>query len=168
MIKEDANIAKSVDLLDNQMRKTHEGAIRRVRSDISAPPVPLPTSMRNADGSKSYVIDDNPVPFSSSAFAPVFQTRLKDVAFTGDTESVTLQCTVIGRPTPTVNWYHNESPIVDDGRREWSFDNGRARLTIRKPQYSDSGMYTCQAENEHGQTICVGRLKMGGKSSNKF
>uniref|UniRef100_A0A914WDR8 Muscle M-line assembly protein unc-89 n=1 Tax=Plectus sambesii TaxID=2011161 RepID=A0A914WDR8_9BILA len=145
VIKEDAHIAKSVSMLDSQMRKTHEGAIRRVRSDISAPPVPLPTSFSNADGT----------------FAPVFQTRLKEVAYTAETDSVTLQCSVIGRPTPTITWFHNESPIVDDGRREWSFENGRARLTIRKPQYSDSGVYTCQAENDHGQTLCVGRLKMG-------
>ncbi|VDK29541.1 unnamed protein product [Gongylonema pulchrum] len=85
------------------MRGSHRGAIRRIRSDISKA-VPLAT---REDGT----------------FGAIFRKRLKDVAFVESGCVVTFECVVIGNPQPTIEWYFNESVVVEDNKHKISYEN---------------------------------------------
>lgn len=123
------------------------------------------------------------------AFGAIFRDRLKDVAFVEDGSTVIFKCTVIGNPQPTIEWFFNESLIVDDYKHKvWIFqfsqflnsnhlfykfiillflfqifyENGLCQLTIRKIDLTDLGEYACVASNEHDTDRTCARLIAGG------
>lgn len=75
---------------------------------------------------------------------------------------VTFQCVVVGTPEPSVCWFHNEALVVEGPRHKAAYEHHKATLTIKTAQLTDVGVYKCVAENEHGQSTCVARLKQGG------
>ncbi|VDK64426.1 unnamed protein product [Onchocerca ochengi] len=141
LIREDENIAKSVENLGRDMHGSHLGAIRRIRSDISKA---IPAASRE-DGT----------------FGAIFRDRLKDVAFVEDGSTVIFKCTVIGNPQPTIEWFFNESLIVDDYKHKIFYENGLCQLTIRKIDLTDLGEYACVASNEHDTDRTCARLIAG-------
>uniref|UniRef100_A0A669C120 Contactin-3 n=1 Tax=Oreochromis niloticus TaxID=8128 RepID=A0A669C120_ORENI len=59
------------------------------------------------------------------------------------------ECKAIGKPRPTYRWLKNGQIHLEAGR-----------LTIPKISLSDSGMYQCVAENEHGSVYASAELKV--------
>ncbi|MFH4974950.1 hypothetical protein AB6A40_001659 [Gnathostoma spinigerum] len=143
LIREDPTIAESVENLNRDMRKSHNGAIRRIRSDISKL-APVATR-KNTDGT----------------FGAIFKKRLRDVAFLEGANMVTFECTVIGSPQPNVTWYHFESAITNDGKYTISRDNEICHLQIRSPTLAEVGEYSCTASNEHGSDRTSASLMTG-------
>uniref|UniRef100_A0A915PP41 Uncharacterized protein n=1 Tax=Setaria digitata TaxID=48799 RepID=A0A915PP41_9BILA len=141
LMREDENIAKSVENLERDMRGSHRGAIRRIRSDINKA---VPAASRE-DGT----------------FGPVFRDRLKDIAFIENGSEVTFECAVVGNPQPTVEWFFNESLVVDDCKHKILYESGFSQLTIRKTDFTDLGEYACVASNEHGLDRTCARLLTG-------
>lgn len=66
------------------------------------------------------------------------------------TQTVTLECVATGNPRPTIVWLHSGEPLRLVGRRR-RLENGSQKLVITNVGQSDSGRYTCVAENEVGR-----------------
>lgn len=127
-MREDENIAKSVENLERNMHGSHLGAIRRIRSDISKA---IPAASRE-DGSKKncylkfffsnsisrkYIKLDRDFQFFL-AFGAIFRNRLKDQPFLGNGCTVTFKCAIVGNPQPTVEWFFNENLVVNDHKHK--------------------------------------------------
>ena len=65
-------------------------------------------------------------------------------------QTVILECIAVGNPRPTIVWLHRGEPLKLDGRRR-RLENNNQKLIITNVQQSDSGRYTCVAENEIGR-----------------
>ncbi|KHJ47618.1 immunoglobulin I-set domain protein [Trichuris suis] len=73
---------------------------------------------------------------------------------------VTFECTVVGSPTPVVNWLFNKQPLVSSSWCQISTDGGeRHMLTIREFKPEHVGLYDVVAENKYGSTMSSGRLQ---------
>ncbi|VDK70889.1 unnamed protein product [Litomosoides sigmodontis] len=141
LIREDQNIAKSVENLELSVRGTHLGAIRRIRSDISKA---IPAASKE-----------------NGTFGAIFRNRLKDLPFTENGCTVVFKCAVVGNPHPTVEWFFNESSVTDDHKHKIFYENGNCQLTIEAIDLTDLGEYSCVASNEHGVDRTSARLITG-------
>uniref|UniRef100_A0A673CAA7 Contactin 4 n=1 Tax=Sphaeramia orbicularis TaxID=375764 RepID=A0A673CAA7_9TELE len=66
------------------------------------------------------------------------------------------ECKAVGKPRPTYRWLKNGLPLTAQGRI--LVDSGT--LSISRISLSDSGMYQCVAENEHGSVYASAELKV--------
>lgn len=72
------------------------------------------------------------------------------------------KCSVIGIPTPEVQWYKEYMYIEPDNEKYViSEEKGCHTLKIRNVCLSDSATYRCRAVNCAGEAICRGFLTMG-------
>ncbi|XP_014662216.1 PREDICTED: basement membrane-specific heparan sulfate proteoglycan core protein-like [Priapulus caudatus] len=62
-------------------------------------------------------------------------------------ETVTIECTAVGVPTPFINWRLNWGHVPPPPRVSSTSVDGFGRLTIRNVQFSDQGAYSCEAIN---------------------
>lgn len=97
-------------------------------------------------------------------FAPIFQSRLRnEICFIEGASAVTLECNVVGNPTPEVTFYHHESALTNDGRYSISINGEVCKMVIQKPALGvDTGEYSCVAINPLGRDKCSCRLISGG------
>ncbi|OCT61204.1 hypothetical protein XELAEV_18047227mg [Xenopus laevis] len=65
-------------------------------------------------------------------------------------ESVTLECTIDGYPSPTVVWYREDYRIENSVDFQIIVEQEVVRLVIREAFAEDSGRFTCTASNEAG------------------
>ncbi|XP_053285471.1 contactin-4 [Pleuronectes platessa] len=66
------------------------------------------------------------------------------------------ECKAIGKPKPAYRWLKNGQPLTAEGRIHVE----AGRLTISRISLSDSGMYQCVSENEHGAVYASAELKV--------
>lgn len=78
-------------------------------------------------------------------------------------EVATLQCTVVGNPTPTVKWYRSNEELKPGKSREISYNpqTGIATLKILQPTKQDQTLYTVCATNFNGRAECRANLIVG-------
>jgi len=94
--------------------------------------------------------------------SPTFVKRLSPVKVM-DGESVNLTCIVEGKPTPRVEWYHNDKPIKEGKEITIIQDmEGICSLAITEVFPEDAGEYTCHAINPVGEAICKSSLVVEG------
>jgi len=62
---------------------------------------------------------------------------------TTEGQNVTLDCTAIGEPPPTITWYKDNQLLNISGR----FTQDSSSLTITKVSREDNGTYYCNATN---------------------
>ncbi|CDW55769.1 Muscle M line assembly protein unc 89 [Trichuris trichiura] len=66
-------------------------------------------------------------------------------------ESLTLECSVTGKPRPTVQWFRNGEEIEEEESVKLETgDNGVCRLTVHNVTQKDAGQYRCIATNTSG------------------
>ncbi|KAI3422567.1 hypothetical protein GPALN_013067 [Globodera pallida] len=66
-------------------------------------------------------------------------------------ESLTVECSLSGSPTPAIAWSQNGTPLVSHPERcVLSFDGECATLSFFKISSTDAGTYSCSAENAAG------------------
>ncbi|ESO07120.1 hypothetical protein HELRODRAFT_191066 [Helobdella robusta] len=72
------------------------------------------------------------------------------------------ECIVVGYPTPEITWFHNGKPIRQTKDFDFTFDiyNGKCVLLIHELYLEDTGVYLCQAKNEHGSDTTVAKLRV--------
>lgn len=63
--------------------------------------------------------------------------------------TASLPCRAVGTPTPKIRW-HKDGVFIEMGNRFTISNNGT--LLIDNLQHSDSGLYTCIASSESGNT----------------
>jgi hypothetical protein len=78
-------------------------------------------------------------------------------------EVATLQCTVVGTPTPVVKWYRANEELEPGKSREISYnpETGIATLKILEPTEQDQTLYTVCATNPNGRAECRANLIVG-------
>ncbi|XP_078535314.1 striated muscle preferentially expressed protein kinase isoform X2 [Lissotriton helveticus] len=113
-----------------------EGGTGRPRS---APPSPSLAPKR------ARVTNDQVVPDGTTCLPPQFTRKLKNAAI-GTGCDIRLKVVVAGCPTPTLSWYRNDEPIQLHGQEYGT-------LWIRESKMEDAGVYTCVAQNEHGEAM---------------
>lgn len=92
--------------------------------------------------------------------APYFTERLGEVE-TEQGKNVRLECTVIGKPEPDVQWLFNGQPVnIDNSHFIAQKDaKGHHSLTINNARAEDAGKYSCEAVNKAGKDETTGLLK---------
>lgn len=94
--------------------------------------------------------------------SPIFVKKLSPVRVM-DGESVNLTCVVKGKPTPKVEWYHNDKPIKEGKEITIVQDmEGVCSLAITEVFPEDAGEYTCRAINPVGEAVCMSSLVVEG------
>ncbi|XP_054286109.1 roundabout homolog 2-like isoform X1 [Macrosteles quadrilineatus] len=75
----------------------------------------------------------------------------------------TLPCQARGSPSPRIKWYRNGSPVDPHASSRISIlPSGTLQIDDLQP--SDSGLYTCTASSESGETSWSASLSVGGPS----
>uniref|UniRef100_A0A1B0AI49 Ig-like domain-containing protein n=1 Tax=Glossina pallidipes TaxID=7398 RepID=A0A1B0AI49_GLOPL len=65
-------------------------------------------------------------------------------------KSFVLECDADGNPIPSITWQFNGAAVVVS--QHLTLENENTELIVNNAQESDSGLYTCIAENESGRT----------------
>lgn len=90
--------------------------------------------------------------------APRFESPLVPTQVM-DGEKVSLTCRVIGKPTPKVEWFHNDLPVKEAKDVIISQDEeGVCMLAITEVFPENAGTYTCIAVNKVGEAVCASSL----------
>ncbi|KAK6961312.1 muscle M-line assembly protein unc-89, partial [Biomphalaria glabrata] len=90
---------------------------------------------------------------------PSFPSLLRDILVKYGCRT-TLQCSVLGNPTPDIKWLHNLTPIEPSKKIEILYSNGVAKLIIFETFNEDVGDYTCWAKNPFGSLSAHCRLEL--------
>lgn len=99
-----------------------------------------------------------------TASKPEFKTKLRPQEVT-EGENVRMDVRVAGFPTPTVEWYHGTTKIIDEGRFEMTYDEDRGTysLLISNVTMDDAATFKCVALNRAGKATCRGELDVKEK-----
>ena len=84
--------------------------------------------------------------------------------------NIALSCAFTGKPTPTIQWYHNQQTQLTDsiGYNILTVTNGNAissELTIVNIIPNNGGQYTCVATNIIGNATTNGTINITGKNT---
>lgn len=87
-----------------------------------------------------------------NSIPPEFTQKLRPLEVR-EQETLDLKVTVIGTPTPKVEWFKDDKPINIDNSHVFAKDDGAGHhtLTIKQARGEDVGVYTCKATNEAGE-----------------
>ncbi|XP_078067464.1 vascular endothelial growth factor receptor kdr-like [Mustelus asterias] len=78
---------------------------------------------------------------------PVLQKNLTSMDV-NSSSTMSLNCSVSGRPPPRITWYKNEQQILPASGI--LLEAGNKTLTIERVRFDDEGEYKCKATNEKG------------------
>uniref|UniRef100_A0A671MWV9 Matrix-remodeling-associated protein 5-like n=1 Tax=Sinocyclocheilus anshuiensis TaxID=1608454 RepID=A0A671MWV9_9TELE len=93
------------------------------------------------------------------ADVPVIANKTNDVIRVLYGESISLQCSAKGEPTPLILWFSPTNRAITSGSDKYFIhDNGT--LVIQKVQRFDGGNYICLARNSAGQDRKVTRVEI--------
>ncbi|KAL8584682.1 hypothetical protein ACOMHN_035603 [Nucella lapillus] len=100
---------------------------------------------------------------------PEVLSTLKDVTSV-EGQTVLLECTLMGHPTPDVTWFFDDDRMdLSDDRVTAHFDaaSGKATLTFLRVSMGDRGLYTCTCSNQFGEATTKAALLVKQRPSNK-
>lgn len=83
---------------------------------------------------------------------PAFIEVLPGLVETMVGRTVTIECSVEGRPTPAISWLKDAKPLLPAPNHvSLSYDGECATLKLIVTNIEDSGRYTCVANNDAGE-----------------
>lgn len=95
--------------------------------------------------------------------APVFIKEMSNAEISiGDVAK--LFVSVIGIPTPQIQWFFNGAMLTPSADYKFLFDGNDHSLIILFTKLEDEGEYTCIASNEYGQAMCSAYLKINSEA----
>lgn len=97
--------------------------------------------------------------------SPTFVKKLTPVIVT-EKEDIKLTCIVQGKPTPRVQWYH-DNKVVQEGKQITIIQDqeGVCSLAISKAIPLNAGEYTCEALNPVGKAVCTASVVVEGNEN---
>ena len=85
-------------------------------------------------------------------------------------QSASFSCNVTGEPTPTILWQFGDQEIVESSKYTISTSSSGdvivSMLTVSALMTSDTGTYTCYAENDHLNETASATLTVQSKTDN--
>ncbi|KAK6753136.1 hypothetical protein RB195_012624 [Necator americanus] len=119
----------------------------------------------NIHGSaRSHSIVEVTPPPEKEHFAPKFIELLANRSVF-ENEEIVLECSVTGKPTPTITWYKDGLKLMFENRMlHYTDRKGITRLNIMKATPRDSGEYTCEAANPLGKDFTHSHVHVNGPS----
>lgn len=109
------------------------------------------------------LIEDLPQEEAVEFESPRFTEELIQPIEVMDGESLLLTCEVTGKPTPKVEWYHNEEKINETKETTISQDaQGKCQLQITEVFPENQGQYKCVATNKIGKSVTKTTVKIQG------
>ena len=109
----------------------------------------------------TYVEAEAMIESRQSGLAPFFRERPQTTVII-ENQDVQLSCLAVGDPTPIVQWFKNDTILVDTSRISIESDSdGRSLLKLRPANIYDVGLYKIVARNKIGQTVARARIVLG-------
>ncbi|KAI8118244.1 Titin [Lucilia cuprina] len=101
-----------------------------------------------------HLLEDAPQEEAECFESPRFVEELIEPVEVMDGEALELNCKVVGKPTPKVEWYHNNEKIVENKETLIIQDaQGQCQLKITEVFPENDGEYKCVATNKVGETV---------------
>ncbi|KAM6966827.1 myosin light chain kinase, smooth muscle isoform 2-T2 [Tautogolabrus adspersus] len=73
--------------------------------------------------------------------------------------SARLSCHLTGYPDPELVWLCGEEPLVESSTVQIEYEeDGHCTLVLAKVGLEDANVYTCRANNDHGEASCSAKL----------
>lgn len=94
---------------------------------------------------------------------PDFAQKLPSTKFVKLSDAVVLECKVTGTAPLQINWFKNDSKLTEGHNCKITFDGSVAILHISSTSFDDSGVYTCEAQNDAGTKSCSTTLTVKGQ-----
>ncbi|CAG9796113.1 unnamed protein product [Diatraea saccharalis] len=121
----------------------------------------------NATISLNFDSDEAPVPEDS--IKPTFTER-PVIRQSEDGTKITFECRCVGKPKPTVTWYHGKKLIKESSRYKMTLEEDQtlyhmARLEIIGVDNSDKGEYRAVAKNKQGEGVA--KINLNFESGDK-
>ncbi|XP_068574387.1 myosin light chain kinase, smooth muscle [Cebidichthys violaceus] len=89
---------------------------------------------------------------------PNFTQSLEDQTV-NQGSSARLSCHLTGYPDPEVVWLCGEEPMVESATVQIEYEEDvRCALVLAKVGPEDANVYTCRANNDHGEAFCSAKL----------
>ena len=108
-------------------------------------------TIKEPEQKKSKKIDDSK--------APKFKLHLPNPREAPEGTELVMVCAVAGEPEPKVSWLKDEKRM-DMDRKAVKYENGVVSLYIFNTEQTDSGVYTCVAENLHGSATTNSQVEI--------
>lgn len=109
------------------------------------------------------LLDDVPQEEAVEFESPRFIEELLEPVEVMDGEALLLTCQVTGKPTPKVEWFHNEEKITENKETTISQDlQGICQLQITEVFPENQGQYKCVATNKIGQSMTRTNVNIQG------
>lgn len=77
--------------------------------------------------------------------------------------SVVLECKIAGSPPLSVTWFYGGNEITSGAKYEITFSDNVSALKVNGLDASDTGPYTCAAQNVAGSDECSAFLTVQGQ-----
>ena len=90
---------------------------------------------------------------------------INDEAVVTDEGDLELKARVIGKPTPSVEWFRGETPLMPCGNIKICVNEDFHILTIIQPTLDDQGTYKCIASNAAGKAIKNFEVELEGSET---
>ncbi|KAM3957310.1 projectin protein bent isoform 8-T9 [Aphomia sociella] len=124
----------------------------------------------NATISLNFDSDEAPVP--EDFIKPTFTER-PVIRQSEDGTKITFECRCVGKPKPTITWYHGKKLIKESSRYKITLEEDQtlyhmARLEIIGVENADRGEYRALAKNKHGEGVAKINLNFEGGDKPKI
>lgn len=100
--------------------------------------------------------------YADHVVPPSFIRRLKET-FGVQGSSVVLECKVAGSLPISVTWFYGGNEIFPGDKYETGFSDNVCALKVNALDSSDTGPYTCAAQNVAGSDECSAFLTVQGQ-----
>lgn len=110
-----------------------------------------------------HLLEDAPQQEAEEWESPHFVEELIQPIEVMDGEALELNCRVVGKPIPKVEWYHNKEKMVENKETIISQDaQGNCQLQITEVFPENAGEYKCIASNKIGETVTKTTVNIQG------
>lgn len=105
--------------------------------------------------------------FIAAGQAPEVTEPMKSVQVS-EGDNVVLKCKVTGKPSPLIEWFKDDVPVLETFRVKTDYTNHEATLKIKQVRGDEAGHYKCVIRNDFGETSTSAKLKVRVRAMPNF